>query len=164
MSTSSSSDSSENSRRLSGSSGSSGSGAGVAVVSAASDCTAMSTLAAASRRLMYPEMSSIRRRDICSDSTRANSTIRRISVCMSRDRTTPKTSVSSTHNKSLVCTSVRWNDAYAVMRPVLRLVVEKTGEVIIGGIMTYSGESKICSTSRPVRKTKQRSSRSVSEM
>ena len=93
-----------------------------------------------------------RRRDICR-TRRAPTPPSGASACACRDRTTPKTSVSSTHNKSLVCTSVRWNDAYAVMRPVLRLVVEKTGEVIIGGIMTYSGESKICSTSRPVRKT-----------
>mmetsp|Transcript_24276 Transcript_24276/g.60311 ORF Transcript_24276/g.60311 Transcript_24276/m.60311 type:complete len:316 (+) Transcript_24276:3616-4563(+) len=144
------------------SSSSSGSGTGVAVVAAASDCSASSSLAADSRRRTYPSTSSMRRRLICAPSTLARSTTTFISSCISRGRTTPSTSTSTTHSRSLVCTSVRVKEAYSDMRPVSRLETEKTGVVIMGGRTIYSGASNICSTSRPVRKVKHRSSRSAS--
>ena len=92
----------------------------------------------------------------------ASAAIVRMSACISLGRTTPMTSVSSTQRRSLACVSVRAKEVYSDPPPVSSEDVENTGEVIIAGMTTYSGDSKMSSTSSPRRNTKERSSRSES--
>ena len=71
----------------------------------------------------------------------------RIRSDISPGDTTRSTSVMSTQSKSFVCTSVVPKDGYLAIVPVLKFALEKTEDVIMGGITMYSGASNICSTS-----------------